>query len=1277
MPFNYDTLAAARQAGYSDEDIYSHLSQSDTRFKTAQESGYTLDQVADHFTPKTEDTQKDIPQIKATPEEGMLSHAARAVREYLSPILGPTEEQKFREAVPVQTDKGTEYQYKPYANDLVREGLLSSEGGILGGKAVGALPRIPQQKGTAAQIGAGIVNSLEGIPEFMGSRMGAAMAVMAPFKALQRVASAGFGADMLSSVPQQYKAFKDAKTVQDKTTSLLNLGSAILFGSTAAAHASGVELPKLGDQTAKQIIENTPTDTLQIAANDPEFRKTWQYNPKLMDQELQKREGSDLSQQAKANDLPLTAEQIPKGGEQNEQLGKSETGDDRQRGRVSDEQNGLRTQETDSGTRTQRTTEDRGSGGKEENAGELLVPPTPEGGETREEDEKNQADQSIQAEQRGSVQEAGQQAGPGQVTQQPPAVQPEGGTALSLTINEGEQNATQEGQKQEGVQQQRASGSESGQAAEAGGSDRVLNAAQGQEAPKVVAATYTDPNTGQVFEGKNHIEAASKAGVTAPEERTARETPEYGFKTSDGNYISREQAAKVAIQADQIKEQPERGQLHSDQLTFGFDESKSPTSLRNKVVDQERIERGLPAAFTEGKRDFGQVWEDATKAIDQNPAYPHELVKSLKEKPREISDKENAVLLHHQIDLQNEYDKAINASVKAYSEGNEGLAEENRIRSSYLSDQLLDLYNVGKKVGTETARGLNARKMLANEDFSLARMMTERRAALGGEKLTPEQEEEVKKLHDKIQETQKNFDDYTKKKTPSQESLLKGYKTRLKRRTAELESKLETGDLSVPERRKLALDDEALRLKAENERAKESFARALYKDRQKQRTPLEKVQDTLVKWRRAFILSSPVTLAKLTSAAGERMMFTPAEELVGAGISKLIPEVAKRAPREGGLNARSEAKAITEGFTKGMKDAWKVLTTGKSDLDALYGKKNVVPNEAVDFMGNIHGALKTVAKRNEFSRSFEKRMSHAIANGVDVSDPLVQTSIATSAYKDAQRSIFMQDNRVVGMYKRALSALDQPDKETGRIPVSSKVGGTALRVLLPIVKVPTNIVAETLQYATGLVTGSARLAFAMRRGIENLKPGEADLIMRDLKKGSLGAAALTLGYLNPNTFGGYYQPGQKRKEGDAKVGAVKLYGHNIPSYLVHNPLLEALQIGATIRRVSDSKLRRTDTEKQGLGMGILAASIGLAEEVPFVNQMDQVAKVFTPQQRSEYFGELGKSLFVPSLVQFAAQQQDKNTKGEVNKRYPKTILQGIETGIPVLRKKVPLSRNAR
>lgn len=192
----------------------------------------------------------------------------------------------------------------------------------------------------------------------------------------------------------------------------------------------------------------------------------------------------------------------------------------------------------------------------------------------------------------------------------------------------------------------------------------------------------------------------------------------------------------------------------------------TPTSIKNAQVDVERAQRGLPPAIEPARRSFGKVWDEAMAKIDHDPFYPDTLLDELRVKPRSLTDTEDAVLLRHQIDLQNEYGKATRDLAQAAEDAKTfpnrlDAVESEKARVAALSDQLLDLYNIGKKVGTETGRGLNARKMMAFEDYSLAKMELDRRAINDGKPLTESQRDETVKINQKIEQTQKAFDDLT------------------------------------------------------------------------------------------------------------------------------------------------------------------------------------------------------------------------------------------------------------------------------------------------------------------------------------------------------------------------------------------------------------------------------------------------------------------------------------------------------------------------------------
>lgn len=824
---------------------------------------------------------------------------------------------------------------------------------------------------------------------------------------------------------------------------------------------------------------------------------------------------------------------------------------------------------------------------------------------------------------------------------------------------------------------------------------------------------------------------------------------------------------------------PAAGGAEGEAQTEG--EPEKTTSIKNAATDAEREARGMPPAIQAALKTLGKSNDEGAAILADNPNAGRELVEELNSHPRPITDAEVAVLTRHQADVTRRADQAAQNVIDARASGNDAKRVEAQVRSASLSDDLLNIFNADRKAGTETARGLNARRMALKEDYSLARMETRKRAAVGGRELTPREQYELQAAQARIASLEKQVEAHATKisdlearraanvsKAPTygarnrlvtrdqahaareelraamsrlnvgldpalaaalaklglfhleagarefgawsaamvsdlgekirphlndawddakgqfdaahqkkgEASRLKGFKTRTTKRIEELEAKTAASDFAPPPPRKpLQLDAEAMRLKANADRAKSDFERALTRDRLANRTTPEKIQDAFVRWRRAFILSGPSVLAKLSSAAAQRMMSTPLEELAGSVIGKVIPGISERAPRQGGLNVSAEAKAITEGVTAGMADSLRTLKTGRSDLDVLYDKENKIPSTVADFFGHLHGALKAPVKRAEFARSFEKRAQFALNNGLDPTDPATQAQIGIAAYKDANRAIFMQDNRVVNAYKRALQALEQPDKLTGRTPASSKALGTMARTLLPIVKIPTNIVAETIENATGLVTGSARVARAYRAGIENLKPDEADVIMRQLKKGSLGAAVLALGYFGADQIGGYYQQNEKRKPGDVQAGAARIFGVNIPPMLLHNPLMECLQIGATVRRIAEHRPRKTSYETEGTAAGIGKAVLGLIEEVPFVGETLDASKLYGPNPGG-YVGNEVRSLVVPQAVQWAAQQTDKDSDGNVIGRKPETLGQSIAVGIPGLRSGVQTKEQA-
>lgn len=779
------------------------------------------------------------------------------------------------------------------------------------------------------------------------------------------------------------------------------------------------------------------------------------------------------------------------------------------------------------------------------------------------------------------------------------------------------------------------------------------------------------------------------------------------------------------------------------------DSPEKTSSIKNSAVDADRAERGLPPIESEMRRGWEVSWDEAKRRLAADPALGMKTVEDYASKPRAFqTEVDQAVVLHERMTTANLHDKAI-------LEVRNSTPEErtaNRLKEADLADRLNLIDEVARRAGSENARTLGARRMVANEDFTLSKMMLEKQAVKGGE-LSKEEHDKVVEAYAKISALQAKVDAYEaarlkpvdkppekpiitpraeaarasfdsawqefaglakgklfsnpldpqligaaakvakeaiklgvahfqdfvdqiagkigKAVSPEMNDVLKEAWKQASEKPIEVAPALQPNPaetVPAPEPKgKPLTKEEGDSLNAQLERAKQEFRTEINGDRKDKGSLSERMQDLFVKWRRGFILSSPATVAKLTAAAGERLAFTPIEEATGGLLGRAFPKLAAKAMIQGGINLAAEAKAVASAFTQGMKDAWQTLKTGKSDLDVLYGPKNELPRSFIDYIGSLHGALKAPVKRAAFERAFAKGTEWATRNGLDASDLGVQTRIGVEAYKEANRSIFMQDNAVVDAYNSMLNRLEAKNPATGQPSTGGKALATGLRALLPVVRVPTNIVAETFTHVFGTITGSYQLAKAYAKGIESLPTEQADSIMRQLKKGSLGAAMLTLGYLNPSNVGGFYQQREKRDKEDAEAGGFKLFGFKVPAVVAHNPLLEAAQVGATVRRVADSK-------GQGTGVGAMQALLGLAEQVPFVRETAEIGKAI--ERPGNALNQQVKTTVVPAGVDWAARMADREN-GETVKRYPQGLIQTLQSGIPWLRNSLPSSPPAR
>jgi len=167
------------------------------------------------------------------------------------------------------------------------------------------------------------------------------------------------------------------------------------------------------------------------------------------------------------------------------------------------------------------------------------------------------------------------------------------------------------------------------------------------------------------------------------------------------------------------------------------------------------LNQGIAAAEDAARREDADVWAEAEAIHNENPAAPRLLVDELAKNPRPVKDFENHLVLRRQIELQKEYDAAVDKQNKnpgdpsAEAQLNAIIEEQGKV------DQ------VNQQVGREAGLGFRARQILADQDYNLLKMQATARAVVNkGRPLSADQLKEVQGLHDRIKAAEDKIAEY-------------------------------------------------------------------------------------------------------------------------------------------------------------------------------------------------------------------------------------------------------------------------------------------------------------------------------------------------------------------------------------------------------------------------------------------------------------------------------------------------------------------------------------
>jgi hypothetical protein len=234
------------------------------------------------------------------------------------------------------------------------------------------------------------------------------------------------------------------------------------------------------------------------------------------------------------------------------------------------------------------------------------------------------------------------------------------------------------------------------------------------------------------------VDVAPEANETTPDE--FRPTPDRESRPMD-EPSGQQQANQEPESGMGASRTPEDGGAVGEEPSAGV-------STKNAYTDSQRSERGFPEATQEARRDFGAVWDEAEETARRDPGAGTRLVEAINDgKTKALSDTDNALLLREQIRAQGEHTDAVQAVNEAATPEDLTAA---KARLTVARDTLQNVYDADRKAGRSTGQGLNARKMLATEDYSLAQMEARARAANDGKPLDPARLKSVQDLHDRI-----------------------------------------------------------------------------------------------------------------------------------------------------------------------------------------------------------------------------------------------------------------------------------------------------------------------------------------------------------------------------------------------------------------------------------------------------------------------------------------------------------------------------------------------
>lgn len=231
----------------------------------------------------------------------------------------------------------------------------------------------------------------------------------------------------------------------------------------------------------------------------------------------------------------------------------------------------------------------------------------------------------------------------------------------------------------------------------------------------------------------------------------AKVVPAESVKLDDVISPDKTVLASVEKAAEIEKIEPAKAEEVAPERTVEVGEGRELTGIKNAQTLAEREARGLSEVEVETRRSNQVAFDEAMRRIESGEVDPRLLAEELAEKPRSLTPEESAILIIDRQKIKTQHKEAMNAVDKTRDSG-DAIAEAEARANLMEVEELYNKNDVAARLtGYEEGSRLQARKMMIDEDLSLAAMVQRYRVATG-KPVTPEMRAKFESLSKQLEE---------------------------------------------------------------------------------------------------------------------------------------------------------------------------------------------------------------------------------------------------------------------------------------------------------------------------------------------------------------------------------------------------------------------------------------------------------------------------------------------------------------------------------------------